>query len=74
MTLMKGINEKLKRTEIKYRHPIQYGGYDPRFVIEWARVRIPSKAWIYLREKNSDFRLKWIPVSNGKQRTPSVIG
>ncbi|GFX78558.1 hypothetical protein TNCV_29981 [Trichonephila clavipes] len=27
----------------------------------------------FLREKESDFRLQWIPVSNGKQRTPSVI-
>ncbi|GFV19983.1 hypothetical protein TNCV_951611 [Trichonephila clavipes] len=40
----------------------QYGGYDIRFVIEW--VRIPSKAWMYLRrEKKSDFRLQWFPVS-----------
>ncbi|GFS92635.1 hypothetical protein TNCV_1160861 [Trichonephila clavipes] len=51
--------------------PSQYGGYDPGFVTEWIRVRITSKAWMYfLREKRSD----WIPVSNGKQRTPSVIG
>ncbi|GFY32677.1 hypothetical protein TNCV_4637831 [Trichonephila clavipes] len=28
---------------------------------------------MYLREKKSDFRLQWIPVSNGKQRTPSVL-
>ncbi|GFX13147.1 hypothetical protein TNCV_2989111 [Trichonephila clavipes] len=25
----------------------------------------------FLREKKSDFHLQWIPVSNGKQRTPS---
>ncbi|GFV37154.1 hypothetical protein TNCV_1720761 [Trichonephila clavipes] len=37
-----------------------------QFVIEWVRVRIPSKAWIYLRENKSDFRLKWIPVSKEK--------
>ncbi|GFV39111.1 hypothetical protein TNCV_106871 [Trichonephila clavipes] len=49
----------------------QYGGYDTRLVMEW--VRILSKAWVYLREKKSDFRLKWIPVSKEKQRTSSVL-
>ncbi|GFV56267.1 hypothetical protein TNCV_106231 [Trichonephila clavipes] len=28
---------------------------------------------VYHREKKWDVRLKWIPVSNGKQRTPSVL-
>ncbi|GFT95000.1 hypothetical protein TNCV_1472811 [Trichonephila clavipes] len=28
---------------------------------------------IFIREKKSDFRLQWIPVWNGKQRTFSVI-
>ncbi|GFX43242.1 uncharacterized protein TNCV_2389501 [Trichonephila clavipes] len=51
--------------------PSQYGVYDTRFVIEW--VRIPNKVWLYLRKKKSDFRLKWIPVSDGKQCTPSVL-
>ncbi|GFW12514.1 hypothetical protein TNCV_817661 [Trichonephila clavipes] len=38
--------------------PRQYGGYDPRLVTEWVRVRIPSKAWLHLlREKKSDFHL-----------------
>ncbi|GFV74909.1 hypothetical protein TNCV_1041471 [Trichonephila clavipes] len=46
---------------------------DTRLVFEWAHVRIPNKAWMYLQEKMSDFRLKWIPVSNGKQRTPAVL-
>ncbi|GFU00843.1 hypothetical protein TNCV_4819761 [Trichonephila clavipes] len=27
--------------------PSQYGGYDPRLVTEWVRVRIPSKTWLY---------------------------
>ncbi|GFT47150.1 hypothetical protein TNCV_3747941 [Trichonephila clavipes] len=53
--------------------PTQYGGYDYQLVIEWVRVRIPSKAWIYLLEKKLDFRLKKIPVSNGKQRTTYVL-
>ncbi|GFW11783.1 hypothetical protein TNCV_1083291 [Trichonephila clavipes] len=52
----------------------QYGGCDPWLVTEWVWVRIPSKTWMYfLRETKSDFHLKWISVSNGKQRTPSVI-
>ncbi|GFX76697.1 hypothetical protein TNCV_664051 [Trichonephila clavipes] len=42
----------------------QYDGNDTQFVIEWARVRIPNKAWVYLREKvglssEMDSRLEW---------------
>ncbi|GFS87115.1 uncharacterized protein TNCV_1130281 [Trichonephila clavipes] len=34
----------------------QYGGYDPRLVTEWVRVRIPSKTWLYLlRERSRSF-------------------
>ncbi|GFY18570.1 hypothetical protein TNCV_2397951 [Trichonephila clavipes] len=46
---------------------------DTRLVIGGARVRIPSKVWMYLRDQKSDFRLQWIPVSKGKQRTSSVL-
>ncbi|GFX26080.1 hypothetical protein TNCV_2274201 [Trichonephila clavipes] len=28
---------------------------------------------MYLREKKSEFRLKWIPVSKGKKNTSSVL-
>ncbi|GFU74260.1 hypothetical protein TNCV_4168511 [Trichonephila clavipes] len=52
-----------------YQSP-QYGGYDAGLVIEWARVRIPNKAWIHLREEKPAM---WITVSNGKQYTPSVL-
>ncbi|GFW02118.1 hypothetical protein TNCV_4854581 [Trichonephila clavipes] len=63
----------LRRTRLpaqEIRHHTRYGGYDSQLVIEWARVRIPNKV---LQEKKLDFRLKWIPVSNGKQRTLSVV-
>ncbi|GFV46924.1 transposable element Tc3 transposase [Trichonephila clavipes] len=51
----------------------QYGGYDPRLVTEWVRVRIPSKAWLYLLwGKGVKVSPAWIPVSIGKQRAPSV--
>ncbi|GFV67607.1 hypothetical protein TNCV_4622871 [Trichonephila clavipes] len=53
--------------------PSQYGCYDRRLVIKRTQVRVQNKAWMHLREKKSDFHLKWIPVSNGKQRTPSVL-
>ncbi|GFW17551.1 hypothetical protein TNCV_2651091 [Trichonephila clavipes] len=61
--------------DTNHRHlpPSQYGGNDPQFVTKWARVRVPNKAWKFLREKKSDFCLKCIPVSSGKQRTPSVL-
>ncbi|GFS83365.1 putative transposable element [Trichonephila clavipes] len=62
---------------------IRYGGYGPMLFIEWAQVRIPNEAWMYLREKKSEFHRvyierhgvirKWILVPNGKLRTPSVL-
>ncbi|GFS50017.1 hypothetical protein TNCV_1836591 [Trichonephila clavipes] len=33
------------------RYLDHYGGYDPRLETEWARVQVPNKAWMYLREK-----------------------
>ncbi|GFV67015.1 hypothetical protein TNCV_357011 [Trichonephila clavipes] len=54
-------------------HQNKYGGYDTRLVIDRVRVRILSKSWMYLRKKKSDFHLKWIPVSMGKQRTSSGL-
>ncbi|GFT95951.1 hypothetical protein TNCV_312681 [Trichonephila clavipes] len=76
--LTKGVQPKTHRTHHRNNlstaiRSTQYGGYDTPLVIEWARVRIPNKAWMYLQVKNSDFRLKWIPVSNGKQCTPTVL-
>ncbi|GFW13864.1 hypothetical protein TNCV_2097451 [Trichonephila clavipes] len=65
--------QRVRRSKLYKGRPTSKGGYDTRLVIEWARVRILNKAWMYLREKKSDFRLKWIPVSNGKQRTSSVL-
>ncbi|GFT92710.1 hypothetical protein TNCV_3076911 [Trichonephila clavipes] len=53
--------------------PTWYGGYDTRLVIKWARVRIPTKTWMYIREKKSDSLLKWVLVSNGKQSSPFVL-
>ncbi|GFU59272.1 hypothetical protein TNCV_4197961 [Trichonephila clavipes] len=53
--------------------PSRYGGYDTQLVIEWARVPIPNKALMYLREMKLDFRLNWIPVLNGKQCSPYVL-
>ncbi|GFX31153.1 hypothetical protein TNCV_2026561 [Trichonephila clavipes] len=44
-----GFHQPIKRT----KH--QFGGYATCLVIEWARARIPNKAWMYLREKKSDF-------------------
>ncbi|GFY20166.1 hypothetical protein TNCV_2148591 [Trichonephila clavipes] len=73
------INKKMDDIEhfVEYKHLNchlrQYSACNTPLVIEWARVRIPNKAWMYLRAKKSDFRLKWIPISNGKQRTPSVL-
>ncbi|GFW39339.1 hypothetical protein TNCV_1833241 [Trichonephila clavipes] len=47
---------------------------DTRPEIEWVQVRIPNKAWMYfLREKKSDFHLKWIPVLKEEQCAPSVL-
>ncbi|GFV27739.1 hypothetical protein TNCV_4169611 [Trichonephila clavipes] len=51
----------------------QYGGYGTYLVIEWARVRIPNKARMYLREKKSGSHLKLILVSNEKQCNSSVL-
>ncbi|GFX87387.1 hypothetical protein TNCV_3369561 [Trichonephila clavipes] len=58
---------------VRREPPSQYGGYEPRHVTERVHVQIPSKAWLYLIREKSGFRLYWIPVSDEKQRTPSVV-
>ncbi|GFT27642.1 hypothetical protein TNCV_3570191 [Trichonephila clavipes] len=45
--------------------PKQYGGYDTRLVLDWARVQVPNKAWMYLQKfclglsPEMDSRLAW---------------
>ncbi|GFV64705.1 hypothetical protein TNCV_1636581 [Trichonephila clavipes] len=52
----------------------QYGGYVPRLVTEWVRVRIPSKTWLYLlRERSRSFTCNGFPSRKEKQRTPFLV-
>ncbi|GFW74800.1 uncharacterized protein TNCV_5137791 [Trichonephila clavipes] len=52
--------------------PNQYGGYDPQFVTEWVRLRIPIKTWLYLlRERSLSCSSNGFPSRKEKQRISS---
>ncbi|GFX66843.1 hypothetical protein TNCV_3049411 [Trichonephila clavipes] len=51
----------------------QYGGYDPRLVIDWVRVRISSKTWLNLLRESRSFAYNGFP-SRKESSAPPFYG
>ncbi|GFT58566.1 uncharacterized protein TNCV_1250351 [Trichonephila clavipes] len=67
-------NHKLTNLIVEYFH-LKYFHLGPQALLYQPVWWLYHTAWVQIlnKEKKSDYRMKWIPISNRKQCTPSVL-